>query len=878
MIDAASFCAGLPKWLQTAAVAYLREPRLPDPAEADAYVELCLAEAHDEHAKFSSLAADAFDVDGATEEVRVRRIHTCTAVNALDPRAVLDFGDASLVVIYGANGTGKSGYARLFKQATGQRGSVPLLPDVFSEQRVGEAIAATFELRRGAEDIVVPWAQTGQSLQALRHAHVFDAHVADRYLRTESEARYEPAEVGLFRGLAAICDLVSKDLSTRRGTATSQLPQLPGPLRSTSLAKRLLDLKPTDVDSFVAAFVPAPNHEKRRSTLAKTLGTVDPAKRIEQLAEESRAVLACRDLLGRVEHGLSAEAARALAALRSEVIARRAEAGAAAMLLRDAAALPGLGEETWRALWAAARAYSTQVAFPSCAFPYTGADSRCPLCHQALDVAAAARLQGFESFVQGTLERAVKEADAALSAALGRLPVVPSAEEWRLRFGRLPGVERLAETAHLDATERLRLLKATGPSGEHPALDFGPLRELVDRQLTALEEERRELGPLCDPPGRAMLEAEHRDLSMVDWCIANRGAIEAEIGRLRSLERIDKAKKLTATTKLTTRVRNLTEGEVTKGYQTRFAKELEALGGARLQVKPVQASASKAKVTHGLSLTKRSSGAAKPEDAEDEPLASARASAVLSEGEGRIAALAAFLADVTAVDARSPFLFDDPISSLDQEFEELVVKRLFELARTRQVIVFTHRLSLRALLEDTRKADAKVSDASEAQPAVAVKFIGLRRLGRRVGIVARAQEVKIKAALDELINGRLVVARQHSDAGEVDEYDSAMKEICSDLRIVTEKAIEDVLLNEVVLRFRRSVMTKDKLAPLAKIAPSDCALFEDLMGRLSVFEHSQSTEAPPPLPELATVEEDARKLRDWIAEFGKRKVSMAPSA
>ncbi len=49
---------------------------------------------------------------------------------------------------------------------------------------------------------------------------------------------------------------------------------------------------------------------------------------------------------------------------------------------------------------------------------------------------------------------------------------------------------------------------------------------------------------------------------------------------------------------------------------------------------------------------------------------------ILSEGETRIAALAAFLADTTGSNQLAPFIFDDPISSLDQDFEERVVERL----------------------------------------------------------------------------------------------------------------------------------------------------------------------------------------------------------
>lgn len=63
---------------------------------------------------------------------------------------------------------------------------------------------------------------------------------------------------------------------------------------------------------------------------------------------------------------------------------------------------------------------------------------------------------------------------------------------------------------------------------------------------------------------------------------------------------------------------------------------------------------------------------------------------ILSEGEQRIVALAAFFADATGRDELTPIVIDDPISSLDYNYEESATKRIVELAKNRQVIVFTH--------------------------------------------------------------------------------------------------------------------------------------------------------------------------------------------
>jgi hypothetical protein len=55
----------------------------------------------------------------------------------------------------------------------------------------------------------------------------------------------------------------------------------------------------------------------------------------------------------------------------------------------------------------------------------------------------------------------------------------------------------------------------------------------------------------------------------------------------------------------------------------------------------------------------------------------------------------------------------DPMSSLDQEYEERTAERLVALSATRQVIVFTHRLSLLRYL--TQASD--VHGASTSRPA-----------------------------------------------------------------------------------------------------------------------------------------------------------------
>ncbi len=82
--------------------------------------------------------------------------------------------------------------------------------------------------------------------------------------------------------------------------------------------------------------------------------------------------------------------------------------------------------------------------------------------------------------------------------------------------------------------------------------------------------------------------------------------------------------------------------------------------------------------------------------------------------------------------------------------------------------------------------------------------------------------------------------------------------------------IECELIADVVQRYRRTINTMGKIGKLAKISEADCTYFEDLMTKYSRYVHSQSLEAPVPLPEPDELELDFTELKNWLTEFKKR--------
>lgn len=412
-----------------------------------------------------------------------------------------------------------------------------------------------------------------------------------------------------------------------------------------------------------------------------------------------------------------------------------------------------------------------------------------------------------------------------------------------------------------DAISWLGMLKARrdqialgSPVSTLPAFDWTSINQAVTTKSADLIAEEESLSALLKDEHRQTMHDRVQHLQAKQWLSQNKTSISAERARLIAVAALEKASRSAATNALTTKKNELAKTELDAGYQARFIEELKLLGGHRIPIAPLSKSGGKGKITFGLNLV----GAH----------GSHGLDYILSEGETRIAALAAFLADTTGSNQLAPFIFDDPISSLDQDFEERVVERLVSLSATRQVIIFTHRLSLVSLVDAVTEKWNKMPGMPTVKPALT----SLRRLDKVAGIVATAsaRDLKPESAVRGLIDNTITRLKKHQERAEVDDYETLGKSACSDFRVIVEKTIEHILLADVVGRFRRAINTQGKLHKVAKVTNEDCVFIDDLMTRYSVFEYAQSDEKSSGTLELDVFEADVTALQRWITEFGAR--------
>lgn len=850
-----------PKWLQTAARELIDNQRMPNDKEVNTLARLCIDEANGVGGlTFSSLQPGSLSTSATRPKLRIEGLLDVRGVNAIKDGAALSFGSENITVIYGPNGSGKTGFSRLLKQACGSKAKESLHSNVFDTK--GDVSKAGIQVSINNQQHILDWSLDVAALKQLRDVHVFDSKSAGIYIGANNEAAYEPRRMRFLSALVTICDRIAACIEADKQSLVRKMPALPIEFTTTSASRWLTKVNSGTSQAEIDNICAYPKTlDDERITAEVALAQKDIAGRLQVITRETATVMKVKASFAVIKTGLDDAQIAPLIAARSDAKNKRIAAADDAKKVFAQAPLEGVGQTSWMALWEQARKYSELHAYPSAQFPALEEGSLCVLCQQELTDDGKKRLSHFEMFVKSGLESDAVSAEKKVCDISAKLPVLPQLNDWLVQASFLKVDEEAAKNCFAEIETRRTSADIVVQLQDLPTIDWKLLEQAVTVLEQAYASEEKSLRELQHDEKRKQLEFRVVELRATQWLSQNKQAVIDEVSRLAGLALLEKADTLSKTNALTTKKNELAKQELDAGYQTRFGKELELLGGKRIPVRPQSKQEGKGKITFGLALQ----GSKK--------LIST--TQVLSEGETRVVALSAFLADITGSGQPTPFVFDDPISSLDQGFEERVVTRLVDLSRDSQVIIFTHRLSMLTLIESAVDRLEKKAVLEKVPVPVTLHVEALHRLGNLVGIAHQLniRDSKPQKAVNRIRDEVIPQLRKLIEQGDVPGYEDRAKSVCSDYRILVERCVEKVLFNDVLQRFRRSVETKGRIGALAKINAADCAFIDDLMTRYSAFEHSQPDEFPTALPEFDDINADVSKLATWIAEFEKRAVT-----
>lgn len=838
-----------PQWLQIAATRILQQPDFTE-KDISEFTTLCQQEADGKLSKTACfIPASAFS-PRAAGNLRLCSISDVEGVNALSPKKPLVFGKGNITIVYGNNGSGKSGYVRLLKHVCGAREMGTLHCNVYKPGCAVQKACISFE----QDGIVKSHTWSGQGIcDELNSVDIYDTSFGKVFVSSEDEVSYEPPILSFFSSLILACEKVASALDSEANRHQSKKPNMPADKKVTpeGIWYESISAKTTakDIDKHC---IFSNGDETEIQTLLQRLAEQAPAEKAKQLRKQKQHINTLVQDSQKYLEQLSDENFRKIIAAKKKSILKKTAADAAANKLFSASELEGIGSDIWKTLWEAARNYSVSTAYKETEYPNVTDGSRCVLCHQTLTQEAKERLISFENFVKGEMQKAASDASKEYEAARQTIEELPTSETLKAR---VDATSISQDEFASRVTEFFAQLQAR--KNQFSEIDFGeaipdPLFspkwiEKASAHSKNLDELAVKFDEDAKSDNREEIKKKLNSLQARKWLSEQRVAIDEEVSRLKLLNQIQKARKTTNTRALSQKKGELAEFLITDEFVQRFNTEIKAFGASQVRVELVKSKVSKGRVLHKLQLQGASQSGLND---------------VLSEGENRIVSIAAFLADVTGKGDHAPFVFDDPISSLDQSYEEAVVQRLIELSREKQIIVFTHRLSLLGTVRH-------FAEKKSIKPNV----VSVRSADWGTGEPAPIplSQSDIKTALNTLMNQRYQDAKKASENGEFELAEILLKSICSDFRTLVERSIENDLLCGVVQRFQRPVHTL-KLKDLSKLRGADCNLLDSLMTKYSGFEHSQPEESPVELPKPDDILTDMTSLKNWREGYAKRAV------
>lgn len=791
--------------------------------------------------------------DQSPENLRLVSIGQIQGIESLSPAQPLKFGDGNLSVIYGPNGSGKSGYTRILRRVCDHPRAEQLRQNIF--EATPEQRQCTVAYRLDSIEHEEIWQADAAPIEQLRAVDIFDSETGRFYLSDEVGVTYTPPGLALFAQLSNVCEQVKERLTQEKSALTSALPEILAEFANTPSASSYQSLGTLSGDDIRGLKSWTKDDESYLNKLTEQLNTEDPA----QAARHHRNIKSQIDeLISRIRaasESLGRKQIQDILEFKRDALAKRRIANEAAQV--QSANLDGVGSETWRALWQAARDYSVRVAYRDRDFPVIDDGARCVLCQERLVPDAIKRLQDFDLLIKGELESAASDAEAAYMRALNELPECLD----------LPAISAVCTSANWDSTfedwltefwvnarqicERLK----AGQSLQNDISVALPMLHLNKLQTDSNSHEAsaRAFESQISEFDRDSAEALKLNLRAKQWIAEQELAIDAEIERIKGVAQYDEWIKSANSRPVSVKAGELAKISITDAYVARFNAELNKLRAGHIRVVLAKTRTRQGVAMHQLKFDEAETPGVSPLD-------------VLSEGERRIISLAAFLADVGDKPYAAPFVFDDPISSLDQDYESAVAVRLAQLASARQVLIFTHRLSLLGAIEDAAK---KMEDGwkSNHLSTFFIAAYGGTAGHPTEGGVAHENTKKANNILLEKL-------RKAVEAGErdgPDAYERDAKIVCVEFRELIERTVEDDLLQKIIKRHRRSVQTDNRLDALAIIKPEDCRLIDELMSRYSFFAHSQSLEAPVLIPGEDAIRKDLNQLKSWRDSFKKRR-------
>lgn len=714
--------------------------------------------------------------------IRLEKLFNMNNINALVPGQTLLFCP-TLTAIYGATGSGKSGYARVLGCAGFTRGDKEVFPDLTKPYTTDIVLSADIEVFDGSSPHVINY-HIGSQCPELAQCYVFDSTSVHVHLMGRNAFSFSPAGLSYLTRLSDVTDNVRDRLSTRidqcmQPHTFSSLFQ-----GKSSVTEFIQNLGPgTDSNELTRLGTMTPEDRKRMEELdieIATLRTRDIAKEIEKTTQTILDLSTLKESILLAEHELGDNDINSINDTVNQYLEREALAQRLSVDQFQTDHFTQIGTDVWHHFIEAAKALADAEGSED--KPYPQVDDYCLLCHQPLSHEAYGLLIRLWEYLQGDaqakLEQSVKTLagfrltndSIDLNFFTDQSISYRHLQEYDATL--VKQIEAFVDACRVRRARVAQLIdsRQSPPFPPLPSSGTVELQKLID----SLETQRQQL-EIQNPTERInslsqeLLTLHHRDI-----LLQNLNDITEYVNKRRWAQR---ASTVGGDTRhITSKYKELFGKLVTNRYLDLFKQILSDLQRP-LSVK-VKTTGRKGKTYKQIVL--QMDKTAPPEIATPDK--------ILSEGEKRAVALADFLTEVALDTTSRSIILDDPVTSLDLEWREMFASILAKEAKGRQVITFTHDLPFLYFLK-------KYAERNE----VAIMTHWIQRIDNKPGYVFLNNSPALEKEYRKTARARKYYEKaKDSTASEREEY---LQLGFAALRTCYEAFVIYDLFEEVVMRF-----------------------------------------------------------------------------
>jgi energy-coupling factor transporter ATP-binding protein EcfA2 len=821
-------------WSRTLAGDVLKNRVMASNLDIDRYLKLLLAEKKLSSEPFETVAKiEQKELAGnPLDSVRLDSLKIGDGINALKPGAQIDFAPG-VTVIFGENGSGKSGFVRVLKRAAGLRTAEDILHNVRVDKR--PTPSGSFTVTVGGTGQTIAW-ENEFGITPMNRVSIFDARGARLHVEDDLTYVYTPGELTLF---PLVQNAIERVRAALEGTIAARTPgsntilasfnrscSIYAAIETLGAATDLEEIKkyavlPENVDSLIESLrteVDALKSGNIQNELKRSRDRAGLVKLLKSTIETAEA-FDVGTYLARVE-------------TRDQAAQRRDDAGNKAF---EGLGIPGVLSHEWQRFIQAGEEYLKKNAWGK----YPGPEDSCVYCQQPLTAEALELIKKYRDFSNNAIKAALDTAERQLKdyvAPVVDLKLGPLQEQLTAEVNGGPDILEQVK-AVIDLIKKLNIaVTARSPvdwkdkdvtlaaaeniaAAEDTRLTahIAAIQKSVEERQAALKTKQAELTELEGKKTvHSLLAQIEKRISDAKW-VAKAAIVKNNLtGVLRSL---------------TEAAKTASEELLNKDFGKRFEEECTKLRAPNVTLNfPGR---------QGQVTRRKLVASYKPND-------------VLSEGEQKALALADFLAEVTSVPASSPVVFDDPITSMDYRRIHDVCNRVIALAEDHQIIVFTHNIWFAAEL--LAKADKKNW-----------KYYDIRLEGSDAGVLTAASHPRVDTTAQ--VSGRVKKMIEGAEKQEGEIKAALVEKGYEELRGLAETIVEQEMLKGVVQRYVPNIM-------MTKLDKINIGKFQESMASIvPVFEkccryiasHSQPLETQgirPTLDELKADYEAVLKARE----------------